>query len=334
MDCPSRRHFLRGGLALAGVGLAAGCGSLPFQSQQPTRVPRVGFLFTGSSGPSPNVEAFKQGLRELGYVEGQNVVVEWRYAEGSGDRLRDLAAELAQLPLDVIVTHAAGVDAAKQASGTIPIVSAVAGDLVGVGHAASLARPGGNVTGLTNLAPQLAGKRLELAKETLPGLSRVALLWNPQERAMVLEFGEAKVAAQALGVQLQSLEVRDASDFEGAFEVATGGRVEVLMVVQTVFFIRNRTPIVELAEKSRLPTVSGDPDFARAGGLIAYGPNIAGMFRQAATFVDKILKGAKPGELPIEQPTKFDLVVNLRTAQALTLTIPQSVLVQATEVIQ
>ncbi len=334
MDRRNCRQFLQGSLALAGLGLLSGCGQLPFPAQQPARLPRIGVLYLGSPGPTPLVEAFQQGLHELGYVEGQNILIEWRYGEDRVDRFPDLAAELVRLNVDLIVVSGAAAQAAKQATGSIPIVVAVTGDLVGTGLAASLAHPGGNVTGLTTLAPELIGKRLELVKQAVPGLSRLAVLWNPREQAMALEIGEAKVAARTLGVELQTLEARDPGDLDGAFEAALGEGVEALVLVLTAFFISNRPRVVELAAKSRLPAMSGEPDFARAGGLMAYGPSLADMWRRAATYVDKILKGAKPADLPIEQPTKFDFVINLKTAQALGLTIPQEVLMQATEVIR
>ena len=330
----SRRRFLRSGLALAGLGLLAGCAQLPFQAQQPARVPRTGVL-SPNPGPTPTIVAFQEGLRDLGYVEGQNLLIEWRYGEGKDERLPDLAAELVRLNVELIVaTTGAAAQAAKEASATIPIVVAATGDFIGPGFAASLAHPGGNVTGLSNLALPLVGKRLELIKEAVAGLSQLAVIWNPREQAMALEIGEAKVAARTLGVELQTLEVRDANDFDGAFEAALGGGVEALVLVLTPFFGLNRTRVVELAAKSRLPAISGDPEFARAGGLMAYGPSLPDLFRRAATYVDKILKGANPAELPIEQPTKFDFVINLRTARVLGLTMPQEVLMQATEVIQ
>ena len=331
----TRREFLqyaaRLGLSATAIALLDGCGMLP--TPTPAKIPRIGFLFTGSR-PSPILDAFEQGLRTLGYVEGKNIIIDWRYAEGRDDQLSVLAEELVRLNPDVIVANAGGVYVVKRATNTIPIVAAITGDLVGTGLAASLARPGGNVTGLTSLAPQLAGKRLELAKETFSKLASVGVLWNPVETAMVSEIGETRLAAEAMRLEIQSLEVRDPKDFEAAFEAALGARVEVLIVVLTTFFQRNRSRLVELAAKSRLPTVSGDPDFARAGGLMAYGPNTPDMSYRAAAYVDKILKGTKPGDLPIEQPTKLEFVINLKTAKALGLTLPQSILARATDVIQ
>jgi putative ABC transport system substrate-binding protein len=332
MERPSRRQCLRGSLAVAGVGLLSGCGPLPFQAQ-PAKVPRIGSIWAGTAD-SPLIEAFRQGLQELGYAEGRNISVEWRFAEGQADRFVPLAAELAGLPLDVIVTQGAILPAVQQATTTIPIVFVTGGDPVSVGSVKSIAHPGGNATGLSGIAPQLSGKRLELLKEAFPRLTNVAILWNPQDQGMALEMGETRVAADRLGVRFQSVEARDEGEIPGAFGTATEARADALVVVFSALISAARQKIVELAATSRLPAISGDRDFAAAGGLMAYGPSLPGMWRRAATYVDKILKGANPADLPVEQPTRFDFVVNLKTARALGLTIPQEVLMQATEVIQ
>jgi putative ABC transport system substrate-binding protein len=328
----NRRQLLQGTLALAGLGLLSGCQSLPFQPP-PARVPRIGSLRPGAAD-DPLVEAFRQGLQELGYAEGRNITVEWRFAEGQADRFVPLATELAGLELDVIVSAGPTLPAVQQATTTIPIVFVTGGDPVSVGYVKSIAHPGGNATGLSGIAPQLAGKRLELLKEAFPRLTSVATLWNPREQSMAVEMGETRVAADRLGLQFLSVEARDDSEIPGAFRTATEGRVDGLVVVTSPLIAASRRQIVELAATSRLPAISGDRDFAAAGGLMAYGPSLPGMWRRAATYVDKILKGAKPADLPVEQPMTFDFIINLKTARALGLTISQSVLMQATELIQ
>ena len=329
-----RRQVIQAGLSLAGLGLLAGCSALTSLPSRQRPIPRLGFLSPNDAGSLPTTDAFLDGLHDLGYVEGQTISIDWRYADGQDDRLEQLAEELILLKPDVIVTFARGITAVRQITSTIPIVSATTGDLVYSGLASSLARPGGNVTGLITLAPQLAGKRLELMKEVFPHASRVGALWNPQEQWMTLEIGAARQAAQSLGVDLASFEVRDAREIDRAFDDALSARIDVLLPVFTSFFVRNRARLVERSTASRLPTISGDPDFARAGGLLAYGPNGVDLYRRAAHYVDKIIKGASPAELPIEQPTRFDLVVNVKSAMAIGLAIPPSVLQQATEVIQ
>ena len=321
------------------IALCTGIAAWPLavQAQQPGKVPRIGFLSWGSlaSGPDSYRDAFLQGLRERGLIEGQNFAIEYRSAEGRRDRLLDLAAELVRLKVDVIITSTTpAIQAARQATSTIPIVMAVAGDPVGTGLVASLARPGGNITGLTLLAPELAGKRLELLKETLPKLTRVAVLWNSSSTAMIHTFREAQVAAQALSLKHQSMEVQgDPSDFERAFLAITRERPDGLFVTLDPFTSLHRRRIVELAAANRLPAMYELREFVDAGGLMAYGPSILDMWRRSATFVDKILKGAKPADLPIEQPTKFELVVNLKTAETLGIKIPQSILLRADRVI-
>ncbi|HEV8458500.1 MAG TPA: ABC transporter substrate-binding protein, partial [Methylomirabilota bacterium] len=283
-------------------------------------------------------EAFRQGLRDLGYVEGRNVVIEYRDAEGNVERLPALAAELVALKVDVIVVGGTpAVLAAKQATKTIPIVFTVAADPVADGLVTSLARPGGNVTGLSNLGPELVGKCLEQLKQAVPGVSRVAVLWQPGafgERTEKDMLKEAEVAARALGVRPQFVEARGPDDFDRAFSDMTRARAGALTVLLSPMFFNERRRLVDLAAKNRLPAVYQVREFVDAGGLMSYGANLADLVRRAATYVDRILKGAKPGDLPVEQPTKFELVINLKTAKALGLTIPQSVLGRADEVIQ
>ncbi len=309
---------------------------LAADAQQPAKVPRIGLLSPFS--PSDAAlwhQAFRQGLRDLGWVEGKNVSIEYRYAEGRTDRLPDLAADLVRLKVDIIVVSVT-TDAlsAKKATGTIPIVMASVGDPVASGLVASLARPGGNITGLSQIAPELVGKRLELLKEIVPKLSRVAVLWRPEADSSPLAWKESQLPARALGLQLHSMEVRSSDDFDKAFEDATRARAGALAVTPDPLFVRNLKRIAALAAKSRLPSIFHLREFADSGGLLTYGVDRSDMFRRAATYVDKILKGAKPGDLPVEQPTKFELVINLKTAKALGLTIPQSVLMRVDEVIQ
>jgi putative ABC transport system substrate-binding protein len=320
--------------------LAGGLVVAPFaaEAQQAAKVARIGFL-TLNLAPNLHLrEAFLQGLRDLGYVEGRNVEIEYRDAEGRPERLPALAAELVALKVDVIL--AGGTPqalAAKQATRTLPIVFTAAPDPVTDGLVTSLARPGGNVTGLSNIAPELVGKRLELLKQAVPGVSRVAVLWHPGgtgERTEKDMLKGAEVAARALGVRLQFLEARGPADFDRAFSDMTRARAGALTSLGGTMFFNERRRLVDLAAKNRLPAVYPQREFVDAGGLMAYGPNIADVFRRAATYVDKILKGTKPGDLPVEQPTKFELVINLKTAKALGLTIPQSLLGRADQVIQ
>jgi putative ABC transport system substrate-binding protein len=283
-------------------------------------------------------DGFRQGMRDLGYVEGRNFVLEFRDAEGKLERLPALAAELVALKVDVIMVGGTlAALAAKQATTTIPIVFASAVDPVADGLVTSLARPGGNVTGLSALAPELAGKRLELLKQAVPGVGRVAVLWQPGgfgERTVNDLRREADVAARALGVRLQFFEARGPDDFDRAFSDMANARASATTLLGGTMFLIERRRLVDLAAKNRLPAVYGLREYVDAGGLMSYGPNNADLFRRAATYVVKILKGAKPGDLPVEQPTKFELVINLKTAKALGITIPQSVLGRADEVIQ
>ena len=301
---------------------------LPAEAQQPTKVPRIGYLSSDSpSTIAVRIEAFRQGLRELGNVEGKNIVIEWRFAEGKADRLPGLAAELVRLKVDVIVTSGpAATRAAKEATSTIPIVTAQDPDPVGNGLVASLARPGGNITGLSTLAPEISGKRLELVKEIVPRLSRVAVLGSSTTPGNAQALRESELAARALGVQLQYLDVRDAKDIEPAFRAATKGRADAVLVLQSPVFVNERTQLADLAVKSRLPVIYDRREFVDDGGLICYGTNFADLSRRAATYVDKILKGAKPADLPVEQPTKFELVINLKAAKQIGVTIPPNVL--------
>ena len=305
-------------------------------AQQPKKVPRIGILVSTSlSVTNEAVEAFRQRLRELGYVEGKNIAFEFRVAENKLDRLPDLAAELVHLKVDAIITASTpAVQAAKRATTTIPIVMANVSDPVAMGLVASLARPGGNVTGLSNLAPDLAGKRLELLKETLPKLIRVAYIWDPRSPALTLIHKEMQAAAQALGLKLQSLEVRNHGELAKAFESAVSERAGAL-IVPAPMFGPYRKELAELAEKKKLPLIFDTrTSVEEAGGLMSYGPDFHDMWRRAATYVDKILKGTKPADLPVEQPTKFELVINLKTANQIGLTIPQSVLFRADRVIK
>ena len=308
----------------------------PVDAQQPTKVPRIGYLSSDSpSTIAVRIEAFRQGLRELGYVEGKNIVIEWRFAEGKADRLPGLAAELVRLKVDVIVTSGpAATRAAKEATVTIPIVTAQDPDPVGNGLVASLARPGGNITGLSTLAPEISGKRLELVKEIVPRLSRVAVLGSSTTPGNAQELRETELAARALGVQLQYLDVLSPKDIEVAFRAASKGRADAVLVLQSPVFVNERTQLADLAVKSRLPAIYDRREFVDDGGLICYGTNFADLSRRAATYVDKILKGAKPADLPVEQPTKVELIINLKAAKQIGLTIPPNVLVRADKVIK
>ncbi len=299
-------------------------------------MPRVGILIPGLlATTSRNLDGFRRGLRDLGYVEGQNIHLELRSAEATSAKLPDLAAELVRLKMDVIVTSGTPAAlAAKRATTAIPIVMAVAGDPVGTQLVASLARPGANITGLSLMAPELGGKRLQLLKEVVPGVSRVAVLWNAANPYAVLVWRETEAAARTLGVRLQSLAVRGPDDFEGAFRAATSGRAGALITVEDGLTLSYRTRIVDFAAKSRLPAMYGFREFVDAGGLMSYAADLFDLFRRAATYVDKILKGTKPADLPVEQPTRFELVINLKTAKALGLTIPPSILIRADQVIQ
>jgi putative tryptophan/tyrosine transport system substrate-binding protein len=308
---------------------------LATDAQQPTKMHRIGLLH-GGSPPPQNLEAFRQGLRDLGYVEGQNLVIELRAAEGSAERLRDWAAELVQLQVDVIVgVGTAAIRAAQHATHTIPIVMAGTADPVGQGLVASLARPGGNITGLSLLMAELPGKGLELLKETVPQSARVAVLANPADPTSEARMNNLRMAAQALGLHLRVLEVRSADELDTAFAAMTREGADALIVLSDVALMNPlRGRIAALAAQSRLPAMYDWRMYVDAGSLMSYGPSLPDLYRRAATYVDKILKGAKPADLPVEQATKFELVLNLKTAQALGITLPPSLLVLADEVIQ
>ena len=327
----TRRAFL---LAAAAWPALAWAGAV--RAQAPAKVRRIGLLSPWT--PSDTAvwhQAFRQGLRDLGWIEGKNISIEYRHAEGRHDRLPDLAADLVRLKVDVIVASVTpDALAAQKATRAIPIVIVAAGDPVASGLAESLARPGGNVTGLSQMAAELAGKRLELLKEMVPKLSRVAVLWNPQGVASSFYWKEIQLPARQLGVQLHSLEVRSPNDFDQAFEAATRARAGALLITGDPVIGANLKRIAGLAAKSRLPSMFHTSEFADSGGLMSYGPDRADLFQRAATFVDKILKGAKPGDLPIDRATRFELVVNLKTAKALGITISQSLLFRADKVIE
>ena len=306
------------------------------EAQQPKKIPRIGFLSASSSSADrPADEAFQRGLRDLGWVKGQNIVIDYRYAEGKPDRLPDLAVELVRLQVDIIVTAGEfAIRRAKQATKTIPIVMANSGDPVGSGLVANLAHPGGNITGLSILSPELSGKALEFLKESFPKVVRVAIVWNPNNAVKVLDFKEAQAAAAKLGVQLQSLEVRGPKDFESAFKSAIKERADALTVRAEAVTLFHRKQVVDFAVTRRLLAIYELSEFVEAGGLMAYGPSQSDNFRRAAIYVDKILKGAKPADLPVEQPMKFELVINLKAAKQIGLTIPPNVLAQADTVIK
>jgi putative ABC transport system substrate-binding protein len=315
-----RRAFL----GALGAGLLAAPRGAAAQS---AKAPRVGLLGLGAAESSPLFEALRQGLRERGWVEGQNIAFEDRTTVNYYSRLPDVAAELVRLKVDVIVTWGTTAAlAARKATRTIPIVTTTGTDPVETGLAASLARPGGNVTGLTSSGRELIGKRIELLKETLPGLSRIAWLWNPESRTQPLSLRDAEAAARSLGLQVRPAEVRRPEDLEKAFARIAHERPEALALAASNMLRAHRARIVELAARHRLPATFSERSYVEAGGLMSYGPDEKAIFRQLATYVDKILKGVKPGDLPIEQPTKFELVINLKTVKALGLTIPPSVL--------
>jgi putative ABC transport system substrate-binding protein len=324
-----RRAFL--GVAAAGSLIAMPAVA---RAQQAGKVHRVGFLSL-QSGLTSTTEAFPKEMRELGYVEGRNLIIEYRWAARKEERLPELAAELVRLKVEVIVTAAAPtIEAARRATSTIPIVMATAADPVGSGLVASLARPGGNVTGLTALSTELAGKRLQLARELVPKATRVAVLAYHGSSVTRLFLEEMRAAAQQIGVQLVVQEVNETGDLTGAFTAMQRERAQALVVQVSPFSADNAKRIVELAAQHRLPAMYDVRSFVDAGGLVSYGPSLPEMFRRAAFYVDKILKGAKPADLPIEQPTKFELVINLKAAKALGLTIPPALLARADQVIQ
>jgi putative ABC transport system substrate-binding protein len=309
--------------------LAGGLLASPFTTfaQQPTRLPRIGILGNEDSAPW---EGFRQGMRDLGYTDGRSVTMESRWSEGKTERLPALAIELVQLKVDVIVASSTqAVRSAKQATSTIPIVMAVSSYPDKIGLVDSLARPGGNVTGLSNVAPDLIGKRFQLLKDIAPKVSRVAVLWNPASPVEPLGFRETLGAGAAAGLEIQSIEVRTPDDYAVGFATVTGSRADALHAFGNPVNFKNRQLISDFALKSRLPSIYDERLFVESGGLLSYGPSLIDLFRRAATYVDKILKGAKPADLPVEQPTKFEMLINLKSAKALGLTIPQSLLLQA-----
>ncbi len=318
------------------VTLAFLAGPFPGRAQPPSTVSRIGFLGTDTPGGSANrLEAFRQGLRELGYVEGRNITIEYRWATGRVERFPGLALELVGLKVDVIVaTSSPAALAVKNATRTIPIVFVTAGDPVSSGLVASIARPGGNVTGLSLLAPEIVARQLQLLKEAVPKASRVAVLANPANAYTPLLVKETEAAARSLGVRVQFMEVRGADAFEGAFSAVTKERPSALFTLFDPLMVAHRTRIVEFANKNLLPAMYAHREFAESGGLMAYGSDLRDNYRRGANYVVKILKGAKPADLPVEQPTKFELVVNLKTAKALGLTIPPSLLARADEIIE
>jgi putative ABC transport system substrate-binding protein len=316
------------------LGGAAAAWPLAVRAQQATKLPTIGYLGSATlATESQRMAAFVQRLRELGWIEGRTVVIEYRWAEGRSERYAEIAAEFVRLKVDVIVTVGGAVAAAKQATATIPIVFAGAGDPVGSGMVASLAQPGGNVTGLSVQSIDLAGKRLEILREIFPDVRRLAIIGNVEYAATVLEMGEAQAAARALGLEVAISEIRRAEDIAPAFE-ALKGAAQALYVCADATINANHARINTLALGARLPTMHGVRDYVEVGGLMAYGPNLPDLYRRAANYVDKILRGAKPADLPVEQPTKFDLVINLVTARALGLEMPATLLARADEVIE
>jgi putative ABC transport system substrate-binding protein len=306
------------------------------EAQQRQKIPRIGVLSVTSPATIPaRLDAFRQGLRELGYVEGKNIVIEYRYADGKLDRVPPLAAEMVRLNVDVILTGgSAATRPAKEATATIPIVMAQDTDPVGNGFVASLARPGGNITGLSILAPELSGKQLELLKESIPKLLRVVVPSNSNEPSYMQLRKETELAAQALKIQIHFLDARSPKDVETAFREATKRHADAVLVPTMPIVVSQRAQIADLAVKNRLPAMYGQPEYVDAGGLMFYGASITDLFRRAATYVDKILKGAKPADLPVEQPTKFEFIINLKAAKQIGLTIPPTVLARADKVIR
>jgi putative ABC transport system substrate-binding protein len=327
-----RRAFI----ALIGGAAAAMPMLAPFtaRAQQRAKVPRIGYL-RAEKPPTVDIEAFRQGLREHGYVEGENIIVEYRWAEGNEAKLRSIVAELIRLNVDLIVTSApAATRAAKEATTTIPIVMVLVADPVGFGFVASLARPRNNITGFAYLLPELSGKRLQILKDVVPQLSRVAVLWNASNPYKSRDLSEVQAVSTALQVTLHTLPVGGPDDFDTAFKAAVKARAQGLLTLEDPFTLAHRKRIVDLAAEHRLPAVYAVRPFVEAGGLMSYGPDRAEQSRRAATYVDKILKGTKPADLPVEQPTKFHLVINLKTAEALGIAIPYGVLAIADDLIE
>jgi len=338
----SRRQFVQGGLALTGLALVSGCGMMALPREQPTKLRRIGYLSPDSPPPPDSppqhaaVGTFVQGLRDLGYVDGQNIAIVYRWAEGREERLPELAADLVGLPVDVLfAVGAVGGLAAKGATSTIPIVNS-SNDPVAAGLVASLARPGGNLTGFTLATPLIGAKRVELLKEAVPSCVRIAVLGYSASTTLERDWNEAQVAARKLGLDLARYDVRSADDFAGTFAAMAAGGPDALLFLQNRFFLLNQGRLLSLAAQAqpRLPMMADNRTAVVDGGLMSYGANVDDLTRRAAEYVDKILKGAKPADLPVEQPNTFDFAINLQTARTLGLSIPQSVLAQATEVIQ
>jgi putative ABC transport system substrate-binding protein len=307
------------------------------EAQQSAKVPRIGFLSAVSSASIPRnrITAFQQGLRELGYFEGKNIIIEYRFADGKQDRLKEIVTELLRLKVAVIVTGGpTATRPAKEATSTTPIVMGFDNDPVGSGFVASLARPGNNITGLSTLHPEISGKQLELLKEIVPKLSRVGVLGNWTQPGNKQALRELKAAGQALGLQLQYLEIQTSDDIDVVFREATKGRAEAILVLASPVIIYQQAYFIDLANKNRLPAVYSQPEFVDAGGLFSYTASFSDLFRRAATYVDKILKGAKPADLPVEQPVKFELVINLKAAKQIGVTIPPNVLARADKVLK
>jgi putative tryptophan/tyrosine transport system substrate-binding protein len=336
----SRRQFLQSaadlGLTATGLALLAGCGHPSYPAPPPPKAAAIGYLLPGRPAPFrlSDVDAFRRGLRELGYVEGHNIAIEWRYTEGDPSRTADIVAELVRLPVDVIIAPGAlEARPARSVTATIPIVTVVMGDPVGTGLVTSLARPGGNVTGLTSITSTLAAKRLQLLTEAVPGLARVAVLWNASNPDMIKAFQETEAAAHALGVELQSLGVRGEDEIDAALETARRPAAQALVVLVDSLVSLKSLSIIGFAASTRLPAMYSLRFFVNTGGLMAYTPNYSELHHRAAAYVDKILKGAKPADLPLEQPMTFDFVVNLKTARELGIAFPNEIMLQVTEVI-
>ena len=325
-----RRTFLASLTSLLATPLAA-------RAQQALKIPKIGLLtLSTAAAATPLVEAFRQGLRELGYVEGKTFALQIRYGEAKAERLRELARDLAALKMDVIVVgQDQAIAAVKREAGTIPIVMSNSSDPVGTGFVASLAHPGGTITGLSNISPELSGKRLELLRQVLPGLSRVAFFWNPEVRGNLLDYKETEGAARSLRVELQSVEVSSVEDLDRGFSAVMAQHAQALILpAGNAVAFSKRAEIASFAQRNRLPTMYPNKDNMDAGGLMSYGPSLSAMYHRAAIYVDRILKGAKPADLPVERPTKFELVINVKTAKALGLTIPLSLLHGADQVIE
>jgi putative tryptophan/tyrosine transport system substrate-binding protein len=321
--------------ALLSIFATLAAASVTAQAQPTTKPPRIALIMADAAGADARVDAFQQGLREHGYIEQKNLTIDYRYADGKEERLQKILAELIASKVEIIVTDGTAVTrAAKSATKTTPIVMASDGDPVGNKFVTSLARPGGNITGLTNLLAGLSGKRLEIFKDALSGSSRFGILWNPDNPASMTGLKETQAAARSLGVQLQELEVREPNDYQNALEAAGKGRVAGVTVISDSVMFVHRAQLLDLAAKHKIPTMHTQSLWVESGGMFSYGPYFPDLFRRAAIFVDKILKGAKPADLPVEQPTKFELVINLKTAKQIGLTIPPNVLARADRVIK